>query len=245
MYLFDIFRLGSVSNDLLIIKVGDIVIGENGITGKLKRILDILKRHSITNENHYILENQIEELESNFDKSKNEKNKLTLKAKNQLDLLTKMIYSLIVTNLRDTVIFKAYTDGDLNVKKLCDGAENFFISKVWKKMQKIEQDDLNDCVRCLLTENWTPAGVMAMRAIESIVREYYFKLTNQRMNQWWKILDKLKKHPDANQELVKELDYIREHVRNPLAHPEDRIDSHDDAEITFIHAKKVISIVHS
>ena len=245
MYLLDIFQLGLFVSRTFTLRVGSIVIGKNDLTGNLKEILDILRRNSIATENHYMIEGIIEKLEKEYDKKNIAKNKLTQKTLIDLNYSLNAIYSIILANIRDRVIFSAFTDGDLNITKLCKGAKMFFNEDVWKNLQEIEKKDLEDCVKCLLTENWTPAGVMAMRVIESAVREYYFKLTNERKTQWWKILDELKSNQNADQDLVKELDYIREHIRNPLAHPEDRIETHREAEKVYLHAIELLSKIYS
>ena len=245
MNLLDIFKLGTILPRILTLEVGSIVVDKNGLTGNLKTTLDILKRNSLAMENHFMIENMIKDLEKEYDKKNPAKNKLTQKSINNLNYILSAIYSLIIVSIRDCVVFTAFSDGDLNTDKLCKGAIYFFNSDVWKNLQEIERNDLEDCVKCLLTENWTPAGVMAMRAIESAVREYYFKLTSERKTQWWKILDELKDNEDADKDLVEELDYIRKHIRNPLAHPEDRIETHTEAGKAFLHARDILTKIYS
>lgn len=241
MNLLDILNLGEDLTDFRNKKAGSIVIGDKGITGILKNILSILKKNTIVPENHYIIKNMIKSYKEKY----KAKNKLTPKGEKELEYYWSLIYSFILNGLRDRVVFSAYIDGDLSVRKLSKGAKSFFSSNIWKKLQEIEKQDLDDCTKCLLIENWTPAGVMAMRAIESAVREYFFKLTNQRKTQWWKILDELKTNQNANQDLVEELDYIRKHIRNPLAHPEDRIETHTEAGKAFLHARDILSKIYS
>ena len=245
MNLFDILNLGVILSYVIILKEGSIIVGENGLTGNLKKTLVILKRNSLAKEHLYMIENMIKNLEKEYDKKDIARNTVTRKTIDDLSQILIAIYSLIVVSVRDRKVFSAFTDGDLNFNKLCKGAKIFFNADIWKNLHEIEKMDLEDCVKCLLTENWTPAGVMAMRAIESAVREYYFKLTKQRKTQWWRILDELKTNQNADQDLVKELDYIREHIRNPLAHPEDRIENHAEAEEAFLHAKKILAKIYS
>lgn len=245
MKLFDIFKLGEHFTILGKFHVGSVVISDNGITGTLKKINNILMKNSIGSEVQNVIKSMIVVLKDEYKSEDGVKKTLTEKGDEDLSSFWIVIYTLLLFALKDRVVFSAYLEGDLNTKKLCNGAKSFFSSKNWKKLKQIERQDLEDCVRCLLTENWTPAGVMAMRAIESAVREYYFKLTEERSTQWWSILDELKDNPDADEDLVKELDYIREHIRNPLAHPEDRIENHVEAEKAFLHAKEILIKIYS
>ncbi len=245
MDLIDILTLGRLTYKFGTKKVGSKVVGDYGITGNLNEILKLVERNSIALESHYLIKNLIKIYEENYNVKDDNENILTSEDHEDLKQFYSVIFSFIFVALKDKIVFPAYSYGDLNFQKLYKGAKRFFISKIWKNMQNIEKKDMEDCVKCLLTENWTPAGVMAMRAIESAVREYYFKLTNQRKTQWWKILEELKTNQNADQDLVKELDYIREHIRNPLAHPEDRIENHAEAEEAFLHAKKILTKIYS
>ena len=135
-------------------------------------------------------------------------------------------------------------EGNLNPKKLVSGAESFFSERIWQNLQQIEKKDIEDCVKCLLIERWTPAGIMAMRVIESAVRTYYKTLTGKVKTNWYSILEDIKKnHPDVDKNLIEELDYIRKHIRNPLAHPELRINQ-TEAEEAFMHTMKVLTQIY-
>lgn len=108
----------------------------------------------------------------------------------------------IISELGNMHIFQPYLDGNLNCEKLLKRMENFLDSTTWQNMQEIEKDDLQDFITCYLNKAWTPAGIMAMCAIESSVRKYYTTLTGQTKTQWWKITDDLRKNYQADKDLV-------------------------------------------
>ena len=95
---------------------------------------------------------------------------------------------------------------------------------------------------------WTPAGIMIMRVIESAVRKYYKDITKtDKKESWGYLLKDLEENysEKTDKKLIDELSYIRKHIRNPLAHPEDLYESHEEADIAFVHAKKVLTSIYS
>ena len=235
------------------------ILGRHSVVSKLKGILLLLDENSISQQTQDEINKMISQLEEAYEEIPERKGLLDYLAssdkdprfylqKNDATRFHKKIEiwtDRIISEVKKQLIFPAHTKGDLNIEKLIQGVESFFPSEVWVKIQQIEKDDLEDCIKCLLTKRWTPSTIMAMRAIESAVRKYYNDLTGKKKKNWWKILDELKDNPDANKKLVKELDYIREHIRNPLAHPEERIENYEEAEIAFIHAKKALNQIYS
>ncbi len=149
----------------------------------------------------------------------------------------------IHTELGNIIITQPYLDGNLNSEKLLKGIEHYFESTTWGNMQAIEKEDLQDFRTCYLNKAWTPAAIMVMRVIESSVRKYYFDLTGKKKTQWWKITDELMKNPKADKNLIKELDDLRKNVRNPLSHPELRMDS-NEVEKAFLHAVIVLPKIY-
>jgi len=172
---------------------------------------------------------------------------------NNLEILLKDLERFIAKwddrvflELKKIPIIIPFLEGNLNTNKLLSGVEEFFTIKpnTWRNLPTIQKDDLQDFIRCYLNQAWTPAGIMAMRVIESAVRDYYSEITSKESTNWNEILIDLKKnHPDANQDLIKRLDYIRKNVRNPLAHPELRL-NFQEAEECFQQALYVLYLIY-
>jgi len=152
----------------------------------------------------------------------------------------------VFVELEQIPIIIPFLDGNLNTKKLLNGPEEFFQQNpsIWNNLPTIQKEDLQDFIKCYLNQAWTSAGIMAMRVIESAVRDYYKKITNSELSNWYDILANLKgKYPNANKNLIKRLDYIRKNVRNPLAHPELRI-GFQEAEECFQQALYILPLIY-
>jgi len=140
---------------------------------------------------------------------------------------------------------KLSTDTILNPEKLSLGAESFFDIKIWNKMSNLEKDDLDDGCRCISLQTWTPAGMITMRVIESVLRNYYQKITSNdpEGKMWGPMLIELKSIPSANQKLVGYFEYLKD-IRNALQHPEARL-SQFESEDVYHHAIHILNTFYS
>jgi len=151
----------------------------------------------------------------------------------------------IINELIKIKVVKLSTDTNLNPEKLSLGAETFFDMNIWDKMSNLEKDDLDDGCRCISLQAWTPAGMITMRVIESVLRNYYQNQTsNDPTGKMWGImLDHLKSISSANQKLVGYFDYLKD-IRNALQHPEARL-SQFESEDVFHHAIHILNTFYS
>lgn len=145
--------------------------------------------------------------------------------------------------LQKTQILKLESKGNLDSTKLLNGIESFIEDKKIKKLPLIIIDDLKDCIICLQTGAWTPAAMIAMRAIESAIRVYYktVKKADPTGKPWGTILAEIKAEKNINLTLIKYLDYLKD-IRNSIQHPNERFSSFD-AEQAFLHAIKILDII--
>ena len=122
-------------------------------------------------------------------------------------------------------VIRLLNEGNLNPDKLSKGARSFINAKIWKKMDKIEREDLDDGCRCLSIQAWTPASMITMRVVESVLRAYYQKITalDPKGKMWSNILNELRTAKSTEKTLIGYLDYLRE-IRNKLQHPDARLD---------------------
>lgn len=58
-------------------------------------------------------------------------------------------------------------------------ASNIFETKVWRALPKIARSDYSDAAKCLLIGASTPATMVALRGMESVIRKYYSLKTKQ------------------------------------------------------------------
>lgn len=119
----------------------------------------------------------------------------------------------------------------LETTTLLQGAISLFDPPIWDEINESAKSDLNEAVECIIYKLPTSAGIMSLRATESVLRLYFKKLTNEEFNgrdAWGDLLNKIRSK-DVNKGLINHLDYIRSNLRNKLFHPEDVL-SQEEAE---------------
>jgi len=124
----------------------------------------------------------------------------------------------------------------LNPDELRKGASAFFEEQTWGKLNEITRRDLAECVQCLLYNLPTPAGMLALRATESVLREYYVEKTNNQIQNpsWGRIIHDLNENK-VQDNLIHQLKYLGIELRNKLAHP--------DAVLEQKKAERIFSII--
>lgn len=139
-----------------------------------------------------------------------------------------------------------FRKGALSQEELLKTSANepsaFFIEQVWKDLPTIARSDFSDSAKCLLTQASTPAAMVALRGVESVVRKYYLLKTAQKFEKksLGVIIRELRKVPDINPKLLNYIDYIRSEKRNLAQHP-DKIFTQREAERIFM---EIINAVH-
>ena len=152
----------------------------------------------------------------------------------------------IFWKLNSINIFQLTTESNLNTEKLSIGAKSFFNEDIWYKMQKIEQEDLADGCRCLSLQAWTPAAMITIRVIESLLGTYFKNQTGNDLPDkptMGSLIKQLEKNPNADQEFIGYFNYLRT-VRNKLQHPDTRF-TQFEAEDIFNQAIHIINQVYS
>jgi len=143
-------------------------------------------------------------------------------------------YDRIINESKNLNVVLLNNEYSLNPALLIKGAEHFFNENIWKKLTKTTQRDLDEATRCILFELPTPAGILALRATESVLRRYYKRKTNNAITgfiDWKTIIDHLR-NTNADTTLLGHLDYLRYNLRNRLNHP-DAILAQKEAENIF------------
>jgi len=150
----------------------------------------------------------------------------------------------IERELSDIRVVKLFDDTTINPEKLSMGAKSFFDEKIWNLMKDIEKEDLDDGCRCISLQAWTPASMITMRAVESVLRTYYQNITKKdsKGKVWGTILDELKSANLTDKIIIGYLDYLRE-IRNKLQHPDARFGQFE-AEAIFHQAIYIIDFLY-
>lgn len=131
----------------------------------------------------------------------------------------------IINELKKRDVIELVTDTDLNPNKLKEGGSAFFNPELWKSMSDLQKADFNDGCKCVVVGSWTPAGMIIMRSIESAVRTYYNKITDEDPTEvdWGKLQQELSSAKSVDKKLLGHLSYLKD-LRNELQHPDKRLD---------------------
>ena len=137
-----------------------------------------------------------------------------------------------------------FTDSILSSEKLLEGAKSFFNNDIWKIITKIQKDDLEDAIHCILVQSWTPAVMITMRVIESAFKSYYNKIMGREpTNTWYNSLHELENEPSADKNLIGYFNYLRD-IRNRAQHPVERY-TQFQAEEFFSHGIHILRTIYS
>lgn len=213
--------------------------GEYSIIETLRIILKYLRDSELS----LNTQSEIEQLIEIFEKSYKENE--ILKPEDIRTIKERIILweDRIKNELNQRITMEVSTKGNLNYKKLLEGAQSFFSEDVWNTLSELSKKDLDAACKCLLTQSWTPAVMISLRASEGAIRKFYESVTGNESQEmaWKKILDILHKE-NINEILLGYLDYIRE-IRNEAEHP-DRVFKPDEAERVFLQVVDIFSVIN-
>lgn len=140
----------------------------------------------------------------------------------------------------------SFPQAHIDVGKLTAGSKSFLEDEEWNVLESLEQQGLDEAASCLLFNNFTSAEFIALRTAESLLRRWYEKKTDKKLERqmWGEILDELNELYPKKSERPKELsllDYLRGR-RNEIAHPE-AISNPEQATATFFNVIAVCKAV--
>ncbi len=164
-------------------------------------------------------------------------------AKNIYDRLIEW-QAVIKLELDYTTCYNFDHDTILNIARLEeDGAEGFFGAEVWVNLSDIVKHDLEESAKCLIFSLPTASGIMALRGLEDIVRQFHQHVTKASPGAtsgktWGQLIIDLEKH-NANSSILGYLKYLKDEKRNPLNHPDMTLTVHE-AEANFFMVKDAI-----
>jgi hypothetical protein len=131
---------------------------------------------------------------------------------------------------------------DLDVM-LSNGRANL-TERTRKWLSEHAMEGFNEGTRCLALKLPTAAGFELLRSVEDVMHDYYDVLSNgaprPTRRSMGDYIDALEKLPDVASSMLEVLRSIKNLRRNPLMHPEHRLEI-DDAIATFDVAKSAIT----
>jgi len=112
--------------------------------------------------------------------------------------------------------------GGYSMALLASKAEVNILEDALAIIDEQAKKDFREAGRCLAFELPTAAGFHAMRATESVLRQFYAQLTGKSAarKEWATCINELVK-AGADKKVMAILDQLRDLHRNPLMHPQD------------------------
>jgi len=244
IYLNDFYQLGSFINQLRLTLLGNITGNRNSkydlTIGVLKTIEKITLRNDLDESMTNAISNLIQKLQTtsllNNQLPPNE-------AKNVYDRLLEW-QAMIKLELDYITCYNFDHDTTLNIAKLEeDGAEGFFGTDVWTNLSDIVKHDLDESAKGLIFGLSTASGIMALRGLEDIVRQYHKHITKSNVSgkTWGELINDIEKQ-NSKSPILGYLKYLKDEKRNPLNHPEMTLTAHEAEAIFFMVKDAIIKI---
>jgi hypothetical protein len=141
--------------------------------------------------------------------------------------------------------------GIYDTADLIEGAHHVLPEEILTVFPDQVTQDIKDAGRCLAFELSTACGFHLMRAVESAIHTYYTEATGhtpkRKDRNWGAYVRNLRSHIKDNidskvdTKLIALIDQIREHHRNVLMHPEERLELEEAVSLFGISQSAIIA----
>lgn len=125
-------------------------------------------------------------------------------------------------NVLDT--YSVAQKGAYSTFEIISNAEVMIPHEARIKLPQQALRDIKEAGKCLAFETPTAAAFHILRATEAVVLAYYAKVTTKpvpsRMRNWGVYVNALRGTSGADPKIVEFLDHLKNHYRNPVAHPD-------------------------
>ena len=157
---------------------------------------------------------------------------LTLWEINPVQTAYEKFETILVSELQSIASYIVTRKGGFDISSMVDAGHSFFSADLSAKVPSAIPD-LNQAMRCIAFEVPTAAGFHLHRANESVLRVYWDHVTNKKprpkRHNMGVYLDALNKLDAGNESVRAHLKSIKDFHRNPLMHPEQTLDTVDQA----------------
>jgi len=148
----------------------------------------------------------------------------------------KNVYSkfetILISELQSLSIYLVTRKSGLDISSMVDSGKVFFSKDLEIKVPSATPD-LEQAMRCIAFELPTAAGFHLHRANEAVLRVYWDSVTDgatrPSKNNMGVYLSELEKKDKGNKSVRAHLQSIKDFHRNPLMHPDQSLDSLDEA----------------
>ena len=153
--------------------------------------------------------------------------------------------TVLLAELQTLTTFLPAQKGAYSTQMLMNEAEKTLPASILRKLNEKTTQDIRQAGRCLALDIPTACGFHIMRAIESVLHDYYCEVcepeSKTRLSNWGAYLTELRKVQNDGQvkEVIAILQQFKDRHRNLIMHPE-LILTDDDAHTLFEKSKAAI-----
>lgn len=151
---------------------------------------------------------------------------------NPLEVAYNKFETILISELQSISSYIVTKKGGFDIASMVDSGRSFFSTSLESKVPSAVED-VSQAMRCIAFEVPTAAGFHLHRANEAVLRVYWDHVTGgkprPKQNNMGVYLDALNKINAGNESVRAHLKSIKDFHRNPLMHPEQTIESVDQA----------------
>jgi hypothetical protein len=140
--------------------------------------------------------------------------------------------AVLEAELQSIAAYTINKKGGFETAMLVEHGDAFFPAELAAKVPDA-LPDINEAMRCIAFEVWTAAGFHLHRANETVLRAYWDSVTDSRdrptSGNMGVYLAELRRLNLGNESTLNQLKSLKDFHRNPLMHPEQSLESSDDA----------------
>ncbi|PKN81180.1 MAG: hypothetical protein CVU47_07690 [Chloroflexi bacterium HGW-Chloroflexi-9] len=137
--------------------------------------------------------------------------------------------TVLTTELQGLPTYHATRKGIYSMPDLIDNASEIFPPKILGRLSAEAIEEIKQAGRCVAFDNSTASGFHSMRAVESVMHNYYIAICQgdaaTKLDSWGAYIAELRKVAETNdnvdaKRVVAMLQQIKDHDRNLIMHPE-------------------------
>lgn len=175
-----------------------------------------------------------------------EDNKIGQQLKMEILKASEVLEPILAEELAVQNIYLVSQKGIYSTRELIDQTELALAKDLRVVLPSQALADLRQSGRCLAFDAPTASAFHVLRAVESLIKEYYVKLSGQpwphTQRDWGTYIRELGKINNVSRKILDVLTQIKDNYRNPLVHPEDNLNS-DEALSLFGIAVSTMSMI--
>jgi hypothetical protein len=142
---------------------------------------------------------------------------------------TTVFENVLAAELRASATYLVSQKGAYSTPDLIDRAEILIPEKIRSEIPDRAIKDLREMGRCLAVNLPTAVGLHALRAVETVMEQYYAHVVgsppNKKKRNWGIWIAKIEGSPKSDPKTVAALKHLKDEYRNPLVHPEFHLSS--------------------